>query len=140
MQQAAQKTLDQSGIPSTIACSRAEALSPGVGIVLWSDAGTILGADALGEKGVPAEEVGLRAATQLCEDVTAGATLDEHAVDHLLPYLALTGQPVTFTCRTLSRHARTELWLLKQFLGTTSHQRDQDGLEEVRLCPTRTSK
>jgi len=138
--QAAQKILAPAELTGNITIDRADARSPGMGIVLWSNASRILGADVLGEKGVPAERVGSTAARQLVQDMVAGADLDVHAVDHLLPYMALTPQPVSFSCRNVSRHATTELWLLEKFMGTTHETQRGTVLTDLTVLPTRTLK
>jgi len=72
--------------------------------------------------------------------MVAGADLDVHAVDHLLPYMALTPQPVSFSCRNVSRHATTELWLLEKFMGTTHETQRGTVLTDLTVLPTRTLK
>src|SRR2546426_12133568 len=66
-------------------------LSPGSGIVLLAEnqLGNLLGSDALGERGKPAEEVGLTAGRVLVEEVLSGASLDRHMGDMIVPYLVL---------------------------------------------------
>src|SRR5438477_7276166 len=66
-------------------------LSPGSGIVLSAERqnGNILGSDALGERGRPAEEVGSTAGRILVEEVKSGAILDRHMGDMIVPYLVL---------------------------------------------------
>jgi len=135
MQQAAREELQRHDIEPRISIQRCSTASPGVGLVLWSRAPCILGGDALGEKGTPAEAVGGQAAQALLQEIRSGAELDVHAVDHLLPYLALLSEPSSFTCRELSLHAETELWLLEKFLGTGCRQRRRDGLTEVAIRP-----
>ncbi len=64
---------------------------PGSGIVLAAEGseGTILGGDCLGEKGLPAEKVGILAAEKLLEEVESQTFLDRHMGDTIVPYLAL---------------------------------------------------
>jgi RNA 3'-phosphate cyclase len=66
-------------------------VGPGSGIVLAAtgDSGAILGGDCLGERGVPAEKVGILAAEKLIEDVEPQTFLDRHMGDMIVPYLAL---------------------------------------------------
>lgn len=135
MQRAAQEKLRPHSIQPLISIKQSPAPSPGVGITLWSKTPRILGGDALGEKGVPAEAVGRQAAQALLQEITSGAELDVHAVDHLLPYLALLSEPSSFTCRELSRHAETELWLLERFLGIGYQKKQRHGLTEVTIQP-----
>lgn len=93
------------------------ALGPGGAIVLVARTShTVLGASAVAERGVPAERLGEAAAGELLADLDAEATLDVHAADQLLIYLAQAEGRSRFFVRTLSSHARTAMWLLEQCL------------------------
>jgi len=90
--------------------------SPGTGITLWSSSPeTILGAAALGDKQVTAEQVGIQAIHQLLQELQHETTIDRYALDQLLPYLALAPAPSGCLIREISSHAQTTMWLLKQF-------------------------
>lgn len=96
---------------------RGEAIGQGGAAVVWaSSTHTVLGGSALAERGVPAERVAENASRELREEIESGATLDIHAADQMLVYLALAGGESRFLCRTFSSHARTAVWLLEQFL------------------------
>ncbi|HSQ03409.1 MAG TPA: RNA 3'-terminal phosphate cyclase, partial [Burkholderiales bacterium] len=96
--------------------SKPRALGTGGAIVLWAEMdGTVLGAGRVAQRGVPAESLGTEAARELVADLRAGATLDLHAADQLLIYLALSGHG-SYVTRTLTRHAQTAMWLIEQFL------------------------
>jgi RNA 3'-phosphate cyclase len=93
------------------------AIGQGGAITLWADtAHTRLGASAVAQRGVPAERIAATAAQALEEELASGATLDIHASDQLLIYLACATGPSRFLARRLSSHAETTLWLLPQFL------------------------
>jgi RNA 3'-terminal phosphate cyclase (ATP) len=94
-----------------------EALGTGGAVMVWarSDA-TVLGAGRAAERGVPAEVLGAAAGRSLADDLDAGVTVDVHAADQLLVYLALAPGESDFTTRSLSSHARTAIWLIEQFL------------------------
>ncbi len=120
-----------------------EALGPdrGVGsggaIVLWAETpATVLGADALAEKGKRAEKVGEEAATGLLAEVESGATLDVHAADQLLAYTALASEPSIFLVREVTEHTRTMMWLLQSFLGTQFETVSQGGLSRIAVRPS----
>lgn len=115
IQRAAEKELSAHGLEAHIMLEETTAACPGCGITLWTE-GKILGADALGERGTPAEEVGRQAAAALAAEVAAGVHVDERMVDQILPYAALADGTTSFACRKVSEHARTEMWLLEQFL------------------------
>ena len=89
----------------------------GGAIVAWAETeASVLGAGEVAERGVPAETLGERAGSELGADLAAGASLDVHAADQLLVYLALAEGRSVFTTRALSSHARTAMWLIEQFL------------------------
>ncbi|MBE0548207.1 MAG: hypothetical protein IH627_11260 [Rubrivivax sp.] len=56
----------------------------------------------------------LAAASSLRRDLDAGATLDVHAVDQMLVFLALADGPCAFRAAELGSHARTVMWLLEK--------------------------
>lgn len=94
-----------------------EAIGAGGAIVLAArTAHAILGASATAQRGIPAEMLGSEAGSLIREEISSGATVDIHAADQLLIYLALSGGPSCFLARKLSCHALTTIWLLEQFL------------------------
>jgi len=94
----------------------ADTRSPGSGIVLAAiHEKTIIGGDALGERGKRAEEVGREAAQNLIEDIKTGATLDRYMSDQLIPFLGLFGG--RFRAPRLTEHLKTNIELVKLLLG-----------------------
>jgi len=89
----------------------------GGAIALWAETEhTVLGTGGVAQRGVRAEKLGTDAAVELAADLEAGVTLDAHASDQLLVYLALAGGMSRFVTRALTDHARTTMWLIEQFL------------------------
>jgi len=91
-----------------------DAACPGSGVTVWAQTeNTILGADALGERGKRAEDVGREAAERLAIALGSDSALDAHMCDQIIPYLALAGGVV----RTddISEHARTNIEVVKRF-------------------------
>jgi RNA 3'-terminal phosphate cyclase (ATP)/RNA 3'-terminal phosphate cyclase (GTP) len=106
----------------------------GAGIVIWANyENTILGANGLGEKGVPAEKVGHSAVEGLLKEIDSKATLDVHGADQFLPYMALAEGESVFLTRELTNHAKTNIWLIEQFLDVKFEVEERDGLKEVRV-------
>jgi RNA 3'-terminal phosphate cyclase (ATP) len=85
--------------------------SPGSGISLSAvtSSDTRIGADAIGEKGKPAEKVGKEAADQLVEDLKSGMALDRHMADIIIPYLAVAKGLSTVTVSRLTLHTLTNI-------------------------------
>lgn len=79
-----------------------------------------LGADELGRRGKRAEDVGSDAALMLKKEIAAGAAIDRWMVDQIIPYLALatckTGAVPRVKIPDLSKHARTNMWVVSAFL------------------------
>lgn len=75
----------------------------------------VLGADAVGKIGTPAEKVGDDAARRLVEEVRGKGAVDVHEADALPIYLGLAGGGA-LACRGLTEHARTVLALVPEFV------------------------
>ena len=113
------KTLLKNDLQTTINVDQSTALSPGVGVTLWTQSkNTILGCTVLGERDISSEEVGKKASEALFKEIEAETTLDVHAFDQVLPYMALAKDNGISKCivRELSSHASTNMWLIQQFL------------------------
>src|SRR5439155_1211563 len=76
-----------------------------------------LGADSLAERRKPSERVGEEAALSLRAEIESRATLDVHAADQLLVYLARADGPSRFRVRAVSGHMETMMWLIPQFVS-----------------------
>jgi RNA 3'-phosphate cyclase len=94
-----------------------------------------LGASAVAERGVRAERLGAEAGKRLREEILSGATLDIHAADQVLIYLALASGASCFLTRELSSHAATTIWLLEQFLPVRFQVTQEAHLIRVHATP-----
>ncbi len=103
-----------------------DTLSTGCGITLYATCSPdtddvtvknrrIIGADVLGERGVPAEEIGKKAAEKLIATLDSGAAVDEHLADNLIPFLGLVGGSIKTS--TITKHALTNIYVVEEFLG-----------------------
>ncbi len=107
--------------------------STGAGIVAAAGcANTVLGSSALGARGVRAETLGETCAEDLLETIGSGATVDEHMLDQILPYMALAGAGCIVIAEELTNHARTNMWVIERFLGKKFHVTQKDSLTEIR--------
>ncbi|OQX84229.1 MAG: RNA 3'-phosphate cyclase [Candidatus Omnitrophica bacterium 4484_49] len=98
-------------------------LSPGCGVVLWAECEhAILGADALGERGKPAEEVAREVVEKLLNTISSQAGCDVYAGDNLIPWLAFCGGEVSVS--EISLHTSTNIWVVEQFLGSIFNIRE----------------
>ncbi|MBW3012299.1 RNA 3'-terminal phosphate cyclase [Candidatus Woesearchaeota archaeon] len=96
--------------------------STGSGITLWAifaknrdvdpNNPVILGADELGEKGKPAENIGKQAAEKLMKEIESKSPVDQLMADNLVPWLIFGGQ---FRGSDITLHAKTNVWVVNQF-------------------------
>jgi RNA 3'-terminal phosphate cyclase (ATP) len=89
----------------------ARAVGDGCGVLLVAEttAGRLLGASALGARGVTAEAVGAAAAAELVALLASGAAVDDWLVDQLIIFMALAAGESELLCRAPTLHARTAI-------------------------------
>ncbi|MDP3089612.1 MAG: RNA 3'-terminal phosphate cyclase [Nitrospira sp.] len=120
MADAAQDTLAEAGHRADIdILNDTESLQRGAALALFADEeGAVrLGADRAGALRRTAESIGKRAAGQLLEDLTSGATLDRFAADQIIPFAALAEGDSRFIIPSVTDHVLTSAWLAETFLG-----------------------
>ncbi|MDD1767572.1 MAG: RNA 3'-phosphate cyclase [Methanomassiliicoccales archaeon] len=110
--------------------------STGAGVCLFAEyERTVLGVDALGERGVPAEKVAENAAEALRKEMRGIGTLDDHAADQLIPYMALAEGESVFRVREVTKHLATQMWLINKFLDATFSLRSLPSGHEIHVSP-----
>ena len=138
---AATKALESAGVPvlgSEIAEERTE--SPGSSILVhYVGRGVYLGADALGARGKPAEDVGREAASRFVAAAKSGASLDSNLADMLLPLLSMASRPSQVRVPEVTEHLRSGLDLAKQFTSCAWSADASDGGAVVRVEPSQAS-
>lgn len=104
-------------------------LSPGSGIVLWAktEAGSVIGADSLGEKGKPAEKVGEEAARKLLEELESGAPIDRHMGDMIIPFIAVADGRSEVKISKFTMHLLTNIMVTEKILGVKFHVEGREG-------------
>jgi RNA 3'-phosphate cyclase len=89
----------------------------GSGIVLWADYDkTVMGSSSLGKQGKRAEKVGIEAASKLMKEMSSPSTVDSHAADQLIPFVALAQNPSSYICK-LTNHVKTNIYTTERILG-----------------------
>lgn len=78
-----------------------------------------MGADSLGAKGRPAEDVGADAARRFEKEWSSGAAFDSHLADMVIPFLALARARSRVSVPSFTPHLESGLRLAKQFTGCT---------------------
>jgi RNA 3'-phosphate cyclase len=113
----------------------AEAVGRGGAILVWARTEhTLLGAGRVAELGVRAETLGAAVAEELTCDLAAAATVDLHAADQLLVYLAL-ARGGSYLARSVTTHAHTAMWLIEQFLPVRFAAAPKGELVRVSVSP-----
>ncbi len=123
--EAARLALRRYNCPIHIIPEYTDTLSAGSGITLWAifslqedEISALnpvrLGADALGEKGIPAEDIGRDAANKLIEEIESKAAVDKHLSDNLIPFLGLFGGKIKVS--EITKHALTNIYVTEKFL------------------------
>ncbi len=103
------------------------ALQPGATLALFADlaGGLRLGADMAGAPGRRAELIGQQVAKQLLEEIKAGATLDRHAADQMIPFAALADGQSRFRIAAVTDHIESNAWLAREFLQAEVNAEEQ---------------
>ena len=120
MADAAREVLAADGLKAAIDIEDdTTAAQPGAAFGLFAEltGGARLGADGAGAPGRPAERIGQRAAQQLLDDLTSGATVDRHAADQLLIFTALAAGRSVYRAPAITDHVQSAGWLASLFLG-----------------------
>ena len=69
-------------------------------------------------------------------EVDSGASLDVHAADMMIPYLALATGPSSFTVREISGHLSSVQWLVGQFVNAKFEVEKIGNLHEITVKPS----
>jgi RNA 3'-terminal phosphate cyclase (ATP) len=113
---------------------RFESSSPGTSILTShvEEGRVFLGGDAVGERGVRAEDVGKSAASAVAAPLFKGACVDGHLADMLVPLMALQGGGEMLTDEE-TQHLRTNLALASRFTGCLHEICKEGALFRVRI-------
>jgi RNA 3'-terminal phosphate cyclase (ATP) len=122
----AERCLQEAGYEAEIALQSLQLPSTGSGITLWMGR---KGASSLGQRGLPAEKVGQRAAAEMIRELNSPAAVDVHLADQLVPYLALAGG--SYSVREVSLHTKTNIWTAGHFLDRKIEIGEWKGMLQV---------
>ena len=95
---------------------KSETTGSGIDLFAYFSSGAVLGANALGEKGKPAEKVGREAAEKLLKELSAKKPCDSHLADQLIPFMALAQGYSTIETTALTEHTQTNIFVVEKFL------------------------
>lgn len=113
-----------------------DSFSPGSGITLWAKTNTdaIIGADAIGEKGKPAEVVGREASKRLLKTINAKSPVDAFLSDQLIIYMALADGTSKIVTNEFTLHTKTAIEVCKQIINASfSVNEEKNGRVEI-IC------
>jgi RNA 3'-terminal phosphate cyclase (ATP) len=104
----------------------AQASQKGAALSVWAETSTgcLIGADRAGRPGRRSEDIGRFVAQNLLQDVAAGATVDRHLADQLVPYCALARGVSRYTIPHATEHVETNSWLVEEILGAKTRLRE----------------
>lgn len=103
----------ETGEPSVAA---EESASPGSSILVAAGSGGVMvGADAIGARGKPAEKVGEEAAGSFMDALSSGATVDSNLADMMAPLLSLASGESRLLVPEVSSHLETGLHVAQLF-------------------------
>lgn len=99
------------------------ALSPGCGVLLVAefDGGATIGADALGERGKPAEKVAGEAAQAMLTELETNGCVDKHLADQLIVWMSLAEGVSEITVGCLTLHTLTSIEVCRIMLPVKFH-------------------
>jgi RNA 3'-terminal phosphate cyclase (ATP) len=108
-------------------------LQKGSSLVLWckTDAGVLLGGDAIGELRKTSEAVAQEAVGNLLTEIGAKATVDVHLADMLVPFAALAKGESEYLTRMITEHVESNLWLASTILGVEFKVERKGGLFQI---------
>ncbi|MFC7204658.1 RNA 3'-terminal phosphate cyclase [Haloferax namakaokahaiae] len=101
-------------VPLMSSATYAESTSSGTVVVLVARAGeSVVGFNAYGEKGMPAERVGAQAVGQFRDWAASDVPLDRYMADQLLVWVALAGGGISVP--VVTNHVRTNIDVIRAF-------------------------
>ena len=110
--------------------------SPGSSVLVYCmGESALLGADAIGARGKPSEQVGQEAATKFIAEAGSGACLDSNLADMVVPLLSLAPSPSKVRVREATPHLRSGLEIARQFTSCTWAVESQSGSAVVGVTP-----
>jgi RNA 3'-phosphate cyclase len=133
----ASSSLGEAGIRVLVTAeSEEQASSPGSSVLVYFVGnGAFIGADAIGAKGKPAEEVGGEAARRFASAVKSGASVDSNLADMVIPLLSLSQEPSEVRVPDVTEHLRSGLALAAQFTSARWSVHDEGDSAVVSVTP-----
>ncbi len=93
-----------------------ETIGSSIDLFAFFDSGAVIGVNALGAKGKPAEAVGKEAAKNLLDEISSKKPVDRHLADQLIPFMALAEGYSTVHTTKLTEHCLSSIQVTEKFL------------------------
>lgn len=124
----AANVLAEEGLEARVEPRRLRGEGPGAGIFLFVKYEEIVaGFTAYGRKGLPAERVAEAACSDLLTHHRAGASVDPYLADQLVLPMALANGDSSLSTSEITRHLRTNAWVVRQFLDAVVRIEGREG-------------
>jgi RNA 3'-terminal phosphate cyclase (GTP) len=128
----AKEILEEKGYEVEIESKALNTFSPGTSITLWAECeNSILGADNIGKKGVPAERIGEECAKELIKSIESEAALDKFMADQILPFIALAEGKSRIKVEEITEHCATNMKVCEIMLGVKFLVDEKEKIIEV---------
>jgi len=133
----AKQQIEKAGLGvSSTELSEEQSDSPGSSLLAYHVGPTkCIGADGIGAKGRPAEDVGREAASRFIAAARSGACLDENLADMVLPLLSLARESSRVAIPRVTAHLMSGLELARQFAGCRWSIDEGEGVSTVTISP-----
>lgn len=138
----AKKALQKLDVPVNIRVDYTKTKSIGGEFLLWTvyskngDAvgpnKVILAFSTLIEKGIRSEEIGIKTAKKLIDEIKLGFGCDEYLADQLIPYMVLLPGSVITTSK-ITNHTKTNIHVVEQFLPV-SFEIERNKIKVKKTC------
>lgn len=132
----AERLLEGHGIKVTKSSAVEEpAISPGSAICVYAegvDRPVGIGGDAVGERGVKAEEVGEKSAHHFLSCYESGAALDVHCADMAVPLMCLARGESEIGFTEMTGHIESNIYVTELFFGKRFVREKDGGIEVLR--------
>lgn len=131
--------LKREGIEAgNVEVSTEESSSPGSSLLVSVlDPTCVMGSDAIGARGRPAEEVGEHAAVEFIGAYESGSAVDSHLADMLTPLLCLANGESRLLVPRVTEHLKTSLFLAELFTGSKSSVSPRGRAFLLSIAPTK---
>jgi RNA 3'-phosphate cyclase len=125
--ESAKLALSKFKVPINIETSYSDTNSTGSGITIWAifskdvqpgfSNQIKIGSDELGQKGTSAENIGIKAANNLKNEINLNAPVDKHLADNLIPLMGLIKNCKIKTSQ-ITNHTKTNIYVTNLFIKT----------------------